>query len=307
MKKKRIGKIVGILFGIIVAAVLVFALVILVNINRMVKTIETETVVDAQMQVDTYGDKENPSLLMLHGMYMDGSNLKDLVGELSDSYYVIVPTMKGCEGSTELVFDSLEDECKDIEAYVNENLDGHLEYAYGLSMGATIIYNILQRDQIKVDKAILDGLYTVHQGKAMAYMMVTMSEMGAKSADRKQVTEPSALMKFSMKKGMGIPAEDVLEISQKSSAKHKITHENMARMAYYNFIYEIDPSKKITHTKVYLWCGDGEINAIASNKMVKPQITDWEEKLYENCGHTQMALQYYESYAKDIKEVLCEE
>ena len=303
-KTHRKLKVIGIILGLLILIVLAGIIIFQAKVQGMVKEIKAQQVVDAPMQIDTYGKKSNPSLLMIHGMYMDGSNLKNLIEELEDDYYLIVPTMKGCDGNTDIVFDSIDDECLDIEDYIKENLNGHIDYGYGLSMGGTLLYNILQRDNITVDKAILDGLYVSHQGESMAYMTVKVMSGMMNDTTPKDEWEPSFLLKFAMTKGMGIPEKDIKEMCGTGFKNSPIRYENMERMAYFNYIYTIDPSKTIDHTKVYLWCGSNEPNAIASNNIVKPQIKDYEEKLYENTGHTQMALQHYKEYAKDIRSIL---
>ena len=42
-----------------------------------------------KLNYETSGDRENPALVLIHGLFGDADNLKSISRELSDSYYVV--------------------------------------------------------------------------------------------------------------------------------------------------------------------------------------------------------------------------
>ena len=98
------------------------------------------------MQFHAFGDKNNKSFLALHGMLCDWQKFRELLKPLEESCYVIYPAMTGChDGSEDFV--SFADECAQIEAYVLENCDGALDAVWGASQGATVLTELLAREQ----------------------------------------------------------------------------------------------------------------------------------------------------------------
>ena len=87
------------------------------------------------MQFHEYGNKDNQSILMLHGMLCDWRKFRELLKSLEETYYVIYPAMTGCyDGSGDFV--SFADECAQIEAYVQDHLGGKTGRCLGRVTGS---------------------------------------------------------------------------------------------------------------------------------------------------------------------------
>ena len=301
-KKKLWLKIISSIVGAILVLVLGIAAYLSISIRNAFRDIDTETVTDTPLKIDTYGDPQNPSMLMIHGMYMDGSSLEAEITELKQDYYLIVPTNHGSDGATETTFDSFDSECADMEDYIQKNLDGHLDYAYGISMGATTLYNLLQRNNIEIDTAILDGLYVAHQGEFAAYFTAKMMYPMQQAVSRGEDFEVPSMMKMSAEQ-MGYDKDNAKSMYEHTFTTTPFTYRNMLRIAYANYTYEIDPSVTIDHTKVYLWCGSREPYALQSNEIVKPQIKQYEEKVFDGYAHAELVMSHAEECVKEIRAV----
>ncbi len=123
------------------------------------------------MLFNEFGLKENPAVLLMHGMLQDWHSLWEVLKPLEEKYRVIVPAMDGMYDNSP-DFTSFADQCRQIEEFVNENYGGKLRGVYGLSQGATVMSELLARNNIKIDIAVLDGVYVAHQGKLAAYFVL---------------------------------------------------------------------------------------------------------------------------------------
>nr|MCR5213605.1 hypothetical protein [Eubacterium sp.] len=231
---------------------------------------------------------------------MDGSMLSDFGQALSEDYYVIIPTLHGMEGAEDTVFDSFDGECESIEKYVDSELGGKLDYAYGISMGATTIYNLLQRDEIKIDKAILDGTYTANQGIFAAYMTSTnyydfhVKALAGEDFDLGIMKIGCVLMGISEEEGKAFFTEDM--------TKNPMTFENMSRASYANYTYQVDENALVKNTEVVLWCGSEEPYAIKSHNIIKPHLENYTEKIFEGYGHGELISNHTEECLDLIKK-----
>ena len=109
------------------------------------------------MTFNTYGDKGAPSLLLIPGLGVSFEIFLPLIGLLKDKFRIIAVGIDGFLIGRESAFTSVADQAGQIIEYVRENLDGHLDVAYGLSLGGKILSRMMERDQIVIDHAILDA------------------------------------------------------------------------------------------------------------------------------------------------------
>lgn len=246
------------------------------------------------MQFHPFGDKNNKSILALHGMLCDWRKFRDLLKPLEESYYVIYPAMTGCyDGSGDFV--SFADECAQIEAYVLENLDGKLDAVWGVSQGATVLTELLARNRIKVKTAILDGVYLAHQGK-------TAAALGLKAFLKMQ--KNGGVMSKAIKKVcllMGLGEEDLAEFSlmywgaSESSMKANLLE---------NYTYHVNKTIQDSETDVILWCGSKEPYARKSHAILKKYLRHFTERIWSDVGHGVMLFFHTDEYLNAIKAIL---
>ena len=109
------------------------------------------------MIFNTYGNKENPSLLLLPGLGVSHEIFLPLVEMLKDSHYVIAAGLDGFLIGTTSRYTSVDDQATQAIKNVQDNLGGHLDVAYGLSLGGKILSRMMERDEIVIDHAIMDA------------------------------------------------------------------------------------------------------------------------------------------------------
>ena len=109
------------------------------------------------MTFHTYGDQENPSLLLIPGLGVSYEIFLPLIGLLKDRFHIVTVGVDGFLLGQESAFTSIDDQAGQVIQYVQEKLEGHLDMAYGLSLGGKILSRILEMDRIVIDHAILDA------------------------------------------------------------------------------------------------------------------------------------------------------
>ena len=109
------------------------------------------------MTFNTYGDKGNPSLLLIPGLGVSFEIFLPLIDILKDRYQIVAAGIDGFLLGEESAFTSVDDEAGQIIRYIKGNLDGRLNVAYGLSLGGKILSRILERNEIAIGHAILDA------------------------------------------------------------------------------------------------------------------------------------------------------
>ncbi len=111
------------------------------------------------MTFHTLGAKNNPAVLLIHGMMCTWKNCEPYGQYLADEYYVIMPTLDGHGmDSTDLL--PLEGEVDKIAAYLKENGITSLALVQGSSMGAEIALAVIKRlteENIPFECGFLDG------------------------------------------------------------------------------------------------------------------------------------------------------
>ena len=120
-----------------------------------------------------FGNKENPPVLLLHGMMQDWRSEYELLKPLEEHYRLIIPAQDGFyEGSND--FTSFPDQARQIEEYVQTNYNGKIHGAYGASQGGLMLTELLARNKIELGTVIMDGCYVAHQGKICGWVTYKM-------------------------------------------------------------------------------------------------------------------------------------
>ena len=109
------------------------------------------------MTFNTYVNKDTQSLLLIPGLGVSFELFLPLIGLLKDKYCIVAVGIDGFLLGQESRFTSVDDQAAQAIGYVKKNLNGHLDVAYGLSLGGKILSRILERNEIVIDHAIMDA------------------------------------------------------------------------------------------------------------------------------------------------------
>lgn len=105
----------------------------------------------------TFGNNENKTIMLIHGMLTPWQIWEDAVSVLSKDYYVVVPELDAHTEHKPSRFTSVENEAEQLRDYLIENHNGELYALCGLSMGGRIAAALAGMDGIKTKHLVLDG------------------------------------------------------------------------------------------------------------------------------------------------------
>lgn len=109
------------------------------------------------MKVYSLGNKAGPTLMLLPGTCCHWkSNFAPVLPLLEPHFHVLCVSYDGFdETEPDTTFPTMEEEAAKIEAYINENLGGHLHAAYGCSLGGSFVGLLAARQNIRLEIGIL--------------------------------------------------------------------------------------------------------------------------------------------------------
>ncbi len=107
------------------------------------------------MKIATYGNKDNEKILLLHPMFTSAKFFDSVIEQLTDKYYLIIPTYSGhYEGSN---YVSMENEEKAIDEFLEMNHIDRLKLVIGFSLGGNIAFHYFCNHPNQIEQAIIDS------------------------------------------------------------------------------------------------------------------------------------------------------
>ena len=108
------------------------------------------------MKFYTFGSETNPMILLLPGTCCHWRRtFGKVIPLLEPHFHVVCVSYDGFDETEDAVFPDMLTETARIEAYIQENFGGHIRAAYGCSLGGSFAGLLVQRRNIRIDRAIL--------------------------------------------------------------------------------------------------------------------------------------------------------
>ncbi|NBH15458.1 alpha/beta hydrolase [Lachnospiraceae bacterium] len=239
-----------------------------------------------------FGNKNNKSILFIHGMASTAKLCYEPILKQLADYYVILAEVDGhSEQTKELI--SLEENCDEIEDYIINNLSGNLYCLSGFSMGATMAVEIIGRGNVNVTKTHLDAAFLIKMGlltKPYTYIF-------CKAIKRMQTGK--AIPKFIMDAVMGKDNNSVREMLYLPITSGTIKNAC-------EFVYKYNIPEKIRNYRgtVLFWRGSNEPYPEKSVDLLKKYLPDLIDIEIENMGHGQYLHEHSDEYAGKLIEYL---
>lgn len=112
------------------------------------------------MNFKEYGNRNNNTIMLLHGGGLSWWNYREEAEKLQENYHIIIPILDGHSGS-DRKFTSIEDNAQEITDYIIDNYNGHIRLIGGLSLGGQILLEILSRKNDICDYAVIESALAV--------------------------------------------------------------------------------------------------------------------------------------------------
>lgn len=109
------------------------------------------------MNFQIFGNAKAPTLLLIPGLGVSYEIFLPLIRLTEDKFRVIAAEVDGFTLGKHTQFTSVDDQAAQVIGYIKTHYNGHLDCAYGLSLGGKILSRILERNEVVINHAILDA------------------------------------------------------------------------------------------------------------------------------------------------------
>ena len=246
------------------------------------------------MDFKTFGDKENKSVMLLHGGGLSWWSLDKHIEALKENYYVIAATIDGHGDEAETTFTTIQRCADKIEAYINLSPYNELYAVCGLSIGAQIAVELLSRKKDIVKKAVIESAL-VYPMKHTAMMIKPMYNMSYSLIKKHWFAKQQA-------KALYVP-DDMFDKYYKDS--QKMTKESLINMAMSNSTYKMPESLSQSEAEAIILVGEKELPVMKkSAKILRETIKNSSLNVVKGAGHGELSLKHPEKYNKLVLEFL---
>ncbi|MGL4344937.1 MAG: alpha/beta fold hydrolase [Cellulosilyticaceae bacterium] len=212
------------------------------------------------MDFHTFGDKQNPSIMLIHGGGNAWWNFLRQARVLAKKYYVILPTLDGHGSERETPYQSTEATADKLLAYIDQNCGGHLFALGGVSLGGQIVAELLSRRPKLTQKAIIDGSLLYPQPAMARFCILTVKCLGKMLFSEKACRKQLEAMNKMLPEKMLYPQEIQDYYMQDMPYVPRETPITIYRT--YMMKYQLRESLKDTQAQVMCWYGEKEMKCV---------------------------------------------
>ena len=242
------------------------------------------------MNFITFGNKNNKSILFIHGLASTADLcFKPLLAYLQN-YYVIFCQLDGHCSSKPNDLVSMKKTIDNIEEYILNEMSGSVYGICGFSMGATIAVELIGRGNISASRVLLDAAITAELG-LMATPFTYAFIIGTSRIKNKK-----PLPKFLLDKLMGKDNLSVIEMMYPQISKKTI--KNACKFIYH---YKVPENLAKFSNPVMFWRGSEEPIPEKSEKILREYLLQMETEVFEGMGHGQFLHEHPKEYAEKLK------
>ena len=242
------------------------------------------------MKFISYGNRNNKSILFIHGLASTADLcFKALLPYLQD-YYVIFCELDGHYGTNPKDLTSMEETINSIESYILNELKGSVYGLCGFSMGGTIAVELIGRGNISASKVLLDAAITAELG-LMARPLTCAFIIGTSRIKNKK-----PIPKFLLDKIMGKDNLSVIGMMYPKISKNTI--KNACEFIYH---YKVPENLTKFSNPIMFWRGSEEPIPAKSEKILGEYLPQMKIEVFEGMGHGQFLHEHPQEYAEKLK------
>ena len=246
------------------------------------------------MNFRTFGNKENPSVMLLHGGGLSWWSLQKHIDALAGEYYVIAATIDGHGEEAKTTFTTIQSCADKIEAYIGLSPYNELYAICGLSIGAQIAVELISRRKDIVKKAVIESAL-VYPMKYTAMMIKPMYSMSYSLIKKKWFARQQA-------KALFVPDEMFDKYFEDSCLMSK---ESLVNMAMSNSTYTLPEGLAQTEAEAMVFVGEKELPVMKkSAKLLKGTIARSTLNTVKNAGHGELSLKHPKKYIELVSGFL---
>lgn len=239
-----------------------------------------------------FGDKNNKSILFIHGMASTAMLCYEPILKYLSDYYVILAEVDGHSERTGELF-SIKNDCVEIENYIVDNLSGNLYCLSGFSMGATMVVEIIGRGNVNVAKAHLDAAFLTKMG------LLTKPYENIFCKAIKRIQNGKTIPKSMMDAVMGKDNNSIIEMLYPN-----ITSNTIKNACEFVYRYNIPENIRSYKGTVLFWRGSNEQYPKKSVTLLKKYLPALIDVEIGDMGHGQYLHEHSDEYASKLIEYM---
>ena len=255
------------------------------------------------MKFYTFGQKENPAILLLSGTCCHWkTNYEGVIPYLEKDFYVVCVSYDGFDETENTVFDNMISQTEKIEQYVKENFGGKIHTAYGCSMGGSFVGFLVQRKVIQISHGILgssdldqeEGFSAKFKSWLIAKVLHGMFQSGnlpkffQKRLDKKDPEMREYMEKMLAMFGVG------------STKMSFVKKKSIRNQFYSDLITELEEKISVPGTTIHVFYAmkmGGQYLERYQKHFVNPDICE------HDLQHEELLFSYPEKWAEEVKRV----
>lgn len=245
------------------------------------------------MKFKTFGRKENPAIVLLHGGGLSWWSLRKIISLLEEEYYFVAPIIDGHGEDGETTFISIEDSARKLIGYIDEALGGKVHTICGLSIGGQIAVEVLsQRSDISTYALLESALvYPIPGTRLLTVPMYSIAYGWLKNKSFAKLQAKSLFV-----------TEDLFDLYYQDSLK--ISKQSLINITLSNGEYSIKDGLKETKAKVGIVVGGKELGIMKKSARALTEAIPGSEKIeFAKYGHGELSLVHADEYVDVLKKL----
>ena len=238
------------------------------------------------------GDRDLPTIILLHGGGLSWWSLSPLIDALKDSYRIVTPIIDGHGEDGDTTFLSIEDSARKLLEYIGSEGSGKIFALGGLSLGAQIVAEALAEQHDVAQHAILESALVIPMKKTVAWTVpLTRLSYG--------LTKQRWFARL-QSKSLFIP-EDQFELYFRDSQRMSL--QSLINITVSNGNYELKDAIEKTAAKALIIAGEKELGIIReSARLLSDKLPQSTLHLAKNRGHGELSLAHPEEFVSLLEE-----
>lgn len=251
------------------------------------------------MLFHTFGDKNDKSIILIHGLLTPWQIWEKQISVLKEKYYIIVPALDGHIEEHASEYISVENEAEQIEKYIGEELNGTVHALCGLSMGGAIANRLFERNKVTVNNLVLDGAPLIKissiSNKAMT---IAYKNIIHKSKSRDGKTLRNFTRDF-------LPEKFLAAYLKFADTMSDSSIENMVDSVCTSVL---NPRKNAENTKILFMHGTkgNEIYSKRTASIMKQFYPNISVKCFKGYKHAELAIYKPDEWLKEVETFLAD-
>lgn len=235
-----------------------------------------------------FGNKDMPTVILLHGGGLSWWSWKPEIEALQNEYYVVATIIDGHGDDYDSTFISIKESAKQVIQYVKDNCNGKVFAICGLSIGAQITTEILSKECNITQNAVIESAL-VCPSKMATVLTVPMYNISYGLIKRRWFAKLQA-------KTLNVP-DGLFESYYKDSLR--MTKKTLINITISNLDYPVPLDLCKTKAKTLILVGERELSMMKrSASLLHQAINGSTLKIIKKSGHGEISLMYPHKYIK---------